>query len=82
MNLEGGRYSIAMVDLASGATRSLTDGPLDESPSFAPNGTVIIYATTGRGNAELATVTTDGRVRQRLRQPGEVREPAWGPAAR
>ena len=82
VNLEGGRYSIAMVDLASGATRSLTDGPLDESPSFAPNGTVIIYATTGRGNAELATVTTDGRVRQRLRQPGEVREPAWGPAAR
>lgn len=82
VNLEGGRYSIAMVDLASGATRALTDGPLDESPSFAPNGTVIIYATTGRGNAELATVTTDGRVRQRLRQPGEVREPAWGPAAR
>lgn len=82
VNSEGGRYTIAVVDLQSGAIRTLTDGPLDESPSFAPNGNVVIYATAGRGNAELATVTTDGRVRQRLRQPGEVREPAWGPASR
>jgi TolB protein len=81
VNSEGGRYTIAVVDLRSGSVRSLTDGPLDESPSFAPNGTVVIYATAGRGNPELATVTTDGRVRQRLRQPGEVREPAWGPAS-
>ncbi|MCX7178177.1 MAG: Tol-Pal system protein TolB, partial [Proteobacteria bacterium] len=82
VNADGGRYTIALVDLQSGSTRNITDGPLDESPSFAPNGTVVIYATAGRGNSELATVTTDGRVRQRLRQPGEVREPAWGPASR
>ena len=82
VNADGGRYTIAIVDLQSGSTRNLTDGPLDESPSFAPNGSVVIYATAGRGNSELATVTTDGRVRQRLRQPGEVREPAWGPASR
>jgi len=82
VNADGGRYTIATVDLQSGSLRSLTDGPLDESPSFAPNGSVVIYATAGRGNAELATVTTDGRVRQRLRQPGEVREPAWGPSNR
>lgn len=82
VNSEGGRYTIAVVDLQSGSSRNLTDGPMDESPSFAPNGTVVIYATSARGNAELATVTTDGRVRQRLRQPGEVREPAWGPSVR
>lgn len=82
VNAEGGRYTIASVDLQSGATRPLTDGPQDESPSFAPNGTVVIYATSGRGNPELATVTTDGRVRQRLRQPGEVSQPAWGPTVR
>ena len=80
VNAEGGKYTIGVVDLQSGSFRSLTDGPNDESPSFAPNGSMVIYATSGRGNAELATVTTDGRVRQRLRQPGEVREPAWGPA--
>ena len=82
VNADGGRYTIATVDLKSGTLNKLTDGPLDESPSFAPNGSVVIFATTGRGNAELATVTTDGRVRQRLRQPGEVREPAWGPSVR
>lgn len=82
VNAEGGRYTIATVDLQSGTLNKLTDGPLDESPSFAPNGSVVIFATAGRGNAELATVTTDGRVRQRLRQPGEVREPAWGPYVR
>lgn len=80
VNAEGGRYTIGVVDLKSGSFRGLTDGPIDGSPSFAPNGSMVIYATSGRGNAELATVTTDGRVRQRLRQPGEVREPAWGPA--
>ncbi len=82
VNSEGGRYTIGIVDLQSGSIRNLTEGPLDESPSFAPNGSVVIYATASRGNPELATVTTDGRVRQRLRQPGEVREPAWGPASR
>lgn len=81
VNAEGGRYTIASVDLQTGATRTLTDGPQDESPSYAPNGSVVMYATSGRGNPELATVTTDGRVRQRLRQPGEVSQPAWGPAS-
>jgi len=82
VNNDGGRYSIALVDVQTGAMRKLSEGPLDESPSFAPNGAVIIYSTIGRGGAELATVTVDGRVRQRMRQPGEVREPAWGPYSR
>lgn len=82
VNNEGGSYAIALVDLQTGSTRRLTDGPLDESPSFAPNGDLVIYATASRGGAELGTVTVDGRVRQRLRQPGEVREPAWSPYGR
>lgn len=82
VNAEGGRYAIGMVDVQSGSYKKLTDGPIDESPSFAPNGTVVIFATNSRGNAELGTITTDARVRQRLRQPGEVREPAWGPSVR
>ncbi|MGH8482067.1 MAG: Tol-Pal system beta propeller repeat protein TolB [Nevskiaceae bacterium] len=77
VNVEGTSYRIGLLDLASRAMRILSDGPLDESPSFAPNGAVVIYAAQGRQGAELATVTVDGRIRQRLSQPGDVREPTW-----
>jgi TolB protein len=76
-------YRIAVVDLNSGNFKVLTNSHLDESPSFAPNGAMIIYATMGDNGAELAAVSADGRVRQRLAlQKGEVREPAWGPIQR
>lgn len=79
VNLDGGRYRVGLLDLSNGNLRILSDGGLDESPSFAPNGAVIIYATQTKGGAELATVTTDGRVKQKIRQSGEVREPSWSP---
>lgn len=83
VNYQNSRYSIGTLELASGNLRLLTDGPLDESPSFSPNGVVIIYAVQGaRGGAELGTVSIDGRVKQRFRQSGDVREPAWSPLAR
>ena len=77
VNVDETGYRIGLLDLASRALRILSNGPLDESPSFAPNGAVVIYAAQGRQGAELATVTVDGRIRQRLSQPGDVREPAW-----
>ncbi|MGH6635507.1 MAG: Tol-Pal system beta propeller repeat protein TolB, partial [Gammaproteobacteria bacterium] len=80
---EGGSYRIAVLDLASRDLRVLTDSRLDESPSFAPNGTRIIYATVGARGTELAAISVDGAVRQRLATSrGEVREPAWGPLRR
>lgn len=82
VHAEGGRYRIAQFDLASRETSNLTDGNLDESPQWAPNGAVVIYATqTGKG-AELGTISIDGRVRSRLRQAGDIREPAWSPLSR
>lgn len=79
---EGG-FRIAVLDLESGALRVLTETSLDESPSFAPNGGMILYATTGGEHSTLAAVSTDGRVRQELAvQRGAVREPAWSPYRR
>lgn len=75
-----GAYRIALLDLENKALLVLTDAMLDESPTFAPNGSMILYATTGAGGAALAAVSIDGRVRQRLAvHEGGVREPAWSP---
>lgn len=79
VNYDDQGYRIGVLDLETRQTNILSNGPLDESPSFAPNGAVLIYARQTSGGGELATVTSDGRVRQRLSQSGSVREPAWSP---
>ncbi len=79
INLGEGGYRVATLSLASKRMTLLSDGRLDESPSYSPNGAVIIYATQRGNTAELGTVSIDGRVKSRLRQTGDVREPAWSP---
>jgi TolB protein len=80
---EGGNYRIAVQDLASGTVSVLSHGALDESPSFAPNGAVVIYAGRDGEVGTLQTVSVDGLVTQRLKSDqGEVREPVWGPFPR
>ena len=74
-----GRFHVAAMDLNSGQMQVLTDTAFDESPSFAANGRLILYATLVNGRGVLATVSVDGRVRQRLSQSGDLREPAWEP---
>lgn len=74
-------YHIAVLELDTGTFRVLTDTGLDESPTFAPNGSMILYATRARKRGVLAAVSTDGRVSQRydLQEGGDARDPAWGP---
>ncbi|MDP2822409.1 MAG: Tol-Pal system beta propeller repeat protein TolB [Sulfuritalea sp.] len=79
----GGRFQLALMDLATKQTQILTDSAKDESPSFAPNGRMILYATEIGGRGVLAAVSSDGRVKQKLSvQAADVREPAWGPLVR
>lgn len=79
----GGKFHIAVMDLNTRELRVLTRGGLDESPSFAPNGSMIIYATSQGGQGILATVSVDGRVQQNLiSRDSDVREPAWSPYSR
>ena len=80
VTLDRGSYRIAAVNLAQGSMRILSNGSLDESPCFAPNGADIIYASREGGRGVLALVSIDGRIQQRLAaSAGEVREPAWSP---
>lgn len=77
---DGGRFSVTLQELASGQTRVLTDTARDESPSFAPNGQAVLYATVQGEQGILGTVSLDGKTRARLSESGvDAREPVWGP---
>jgi len=77
---DGNRFNLALQDFATRQVQVLTQGALDESPSIAPNGKLIIYASELGGRGILAAVSSDGRVKQRLTAAAsDVREPAWGP---
>jgi TolB protein len=79
----GNEYRIAVWDLETERFTVLTPGTLDESPSFAPNGSMVLYATREGGRGVLSAVSADGNVRQRLvLSEGDVREPAWSPVIR
>ncbi len=80
MHREGGLFSIAYQNLASGQFRTLTQAGSDESPSLAPNGQMIIYATDTAERGVLAMVSLNGRIKLKLpARDGSVQEPAWSP---
>lgn len=76
----GGLFSIAALNIETGRLRTLTTSPLDESPSVAPNGAMVIYALMRGDKGVLGVVSTDGRIQYELpTERGDVREPAWSP---
>lgn len=76
----GGAFRLHVMELSSGNVSVLTDTSADESPSFAPNGRLLVYATQQQGREALMTSTLDGKIKARLAgQGGDLREPAWGP---
>jgi len=79
----GGRYNVAIQEIGSRSAQLLTDGRIDSSPTFSPNGRMILYASEFNKRGILAAVSRDGRIKQRLSEAtGSVREPAWGPLSK
>ncbi|MDV7495935.1 Tol-Pal system beta propeller repeat protein TolB [Acinetobacter baumannii] len=76
----GSNYKVAIQDINTGIVNILTPTSLDESPSFSPNGQMVVYATREGNRGLLSIMSTDGRFRMNLpSEQGEVREPAWAP---
>jgi TolB protein len=77
---ERGQYKIAQLERETGNLTVLTNSSLDESPSFSPNGKMVLYASTRGDNGVLYAVSVDGRSEHKLSdQTGDIREPVWGP---
>ncbi len=75
-----GKFQLYVQDLVNGQELHVGESNADESPTFAPNGKYIMYATESGRRGGLGVVSVDGRVKQRLNaQAGDIREPAWGP---
>jgi TolB protein len=80
---QGGAFKVYVMDLGGGSAQPITDTGDDESPSFAPNGKLILYSTKAQGREVLMTSTLDGKIKARLvSTTSEVREPSWGPFGR
>jgi TolB protein len=81
---QAGAYRLVVQPLdGSGPPTAITDSSDDQSPSFAPNGRLIVYSTRAAGRELLMTTTVDGKIKARLASTGaDIREPAWGPYGR
>lgn len=76
----GGGFKVGIYDMQTRTIKTLTDSRLDESPSFAPNGEMILYSTVKGGRNVLATVSTQTNRQQVVRFGRDaVKAPAWSP---
>ena len=75
-----GKFYIAIQDFQTKQMQLLTGGGWEKRPSFSPNGKLILFASEAQSRGILATVSSDGRVKQKMiPQAGDIREPTWGP---
>ncbi|MFT7721969.1 MAG: Tol-Pal system beta propeller repeat protein TolB [Roseateles sp.] len=80
---QNGAFRLSVMDLVTGQSQQISDARDDESPSFSPNGRLIVYASRAGSKEVLMTTTLDGRIKTPLLVTlAEVREPTWGPFAR
>lgn len=74
------KFRVAVMDLETVQDLLVTNTDRDESPSFAPNGRFLVYATEEGGRGVLGTCSADARLTMKIAEAeGSIREPAWGP---
>lgn len=76
----GGGYNIAVQDMKTGSLKLITRSKLNDSPTLAPNGMMVLYGMQDEEQSLLGAVTLDGKFRMRLPiQGSNVKEPSWSP---
>ena len=74
----GNGHKIAVFSLEDKYLKIISNGRLDEAPSFAPNNKMILFASKKIHKGILVATSNDGRIRQEIELTGEnVREPIW-----
>jgi TolB protein len=74
----GGGFDLKVMDLASGTVRQLTFGEgSNESPTYAPNGRHLAFASTRTGKTQIFTIARDGRGLQQITRTGNNFTPNW-----
>jgi TolB protein len=74
----GPGFDIKVFDLSTGETRPLTFGEgSNESPTYSANGRHIAFTSTRKGNAQIFTMTRDGRDVRQITTTGNNTTPAW-----
>ena len=72
-----GLFHIALKYKRENFIRVLTEAKMDESPSVAPNGNMVIYGIKEKDLSMLAGFSLSGAKFKLPASDGEVREPAW-----
>jgi len=74
----GKGYNIGILNIPKGYLNIISNGKLDEAPSFAPNSAMILYAAKMKNKGVLYATSIDGRIKKRIELNSmDVREPVW-----
>ncbi len=77
---QSGKFGIGVMNADGSGERLLTESYLDESPTWSPNGRVIIFSREARsGQPQLWSVDLTGRNLRQVPTSGAASDPAWSP---
>jgi TolB protein len=76
----GGDFHIGVMAPDGSGEKLLTSSFLDEGPTWAPNGRVLMFFRESPGSGpHLWTIDVSGRNEQQAPYPGQASDPAWSP---
>ena len=77
-----GRFHVGVMRPDGSEERLLSTSFLDEGPTFAPNGRVLMFyreSPGAKGSASIMSIDVTGRAIRRVSTPGSASDPAWSP---